>query len=151
MEIVPARPEEAEVLTGIAHAAKRHWGYPERWIEAWKDTLTIRPEFIASNLAYCAIEESQIIGFCILTNEKDGLHLDHLWVLPDTMRRGIGRALFQHAIEQARKRGYTTMVIEADPHAEGFYRWMGARRIGVTRTEVDNQPRDLPLLRYELG
>lgn len=28
-------PEEAAQLSRIALAAKRHWGYPERWIEAW--------------------------------------------------------------------------------------------------------------------
>ena len=35
-----AMPDEAEALTEIAHAAKRHWGYPENWIERWKANLT---------------------------------------------------------------------------------------------------------------
>jgi hypothetical protein len=39
MQIVRAKPEDAETLTEIAHAAKRHWDYPERWIEAWRDIL----------------------------------------------------------------------------------------------------------------
>ena len=82
MEIVRARPEDAEALTEIAHTAKRHWGYPEQWIEAWKNTLTIRAEFIASNVAYCAIDDARAVGFYLLTCESDGLHLDHLWIVP---------------------------------------------------------------------
>jgi hypothetical protein len=40
MHIVRAKPEDAANLTGIAFAAKRHWGYPENWIESWRDLLT---------------------------------------------------------------------------------------------------------------
>jgi hypothetical protein len=32
VEVVRAIPEDAESLTRVAFAAKRHWGYPERWI-----------------------------------------------------------------------------------------------------------------------
>ena len=150
MQIVRATAHDADALTEIAHAAKRHWGYPERWIQCWQDVLTMRPEFIAANVAYSAIEDDRAIGFYLLTNESDGLHLDHLWVIPREMGRGIGRALFEHAIEQARNLGGRTLKIEADPNAEGFYTRMGARRVGATVTDLDGQPRELPLLQYDL-
>jgi GNAT superfamily N-acetyltransferase len=121
MQIVRAKPEDADALTEIAYAAKRHWGYPERWIESWRDTLTLRPEFIAANVAYCAMEDDRAVGFYLLTNEHDGMHLDHLWIPPHAMGRGIGRALFEHAVEQARRLGHRLLKIEADPNAEGFY------------------------------
>ena len=150
MQIVRAKPEDAGALTEIAHAAKRHWGYPERWIESWRDILTMRPEFIAANVAYSAIEEGRALGFYVLTTEDDGMHLDHLWILPDAMGRGIGRALFGHAVEETRKLGHRTLQIEADPNAEGFYARMGARRVGEAVTEIDGQRRELPLFRYEV-
>jgi GNAT superfamily N-acetyltransferase len=151
MQIVRAKPHDADALTEIAHAAKRHWGYPERWIESWRDTLTMRPEFIAANVTYCAMEEGRHVGFYLLTNESDGLHLDHLWVVPAAMGRGIGRALFEHALEQARRLNHRTLAIESDPNAEGFYMRMGARRVGATPTNIEGQPRSLPLLQYDLG
>jgi GNAT superfamily N-acetyltransferase len=150
MQIVRAQPHDAEALTAIAHAAKRHWGYPERWIESWRDILTMRPEFIAANVSYAAIEEDRAVGFYLLTTESDGVHLDHLWVAPHAMGCGIGRALFAHALAQTRALGHRTLKIEADPNAEGFYAHMGARRVGVTLTQVDNQRRELPLLLYDL-
>ena len=150
MQIVRAKPQDAEALTEIAYAAKRHWGYPERWIESWRDSLTIRAEFIAANVAWCATEDARAVGFYLLTSESDGLHLDHLWIVPSAMGRGIGRALFEHAVEEARTLGHRILKIEADPNAEGFYKRMGERRVGVTVTDVEGQRRELPLLLYEL-
>ena len=151
MKIVRAKPQEADALTEIAHVAKRHWGYPERWIQSWRDILTMRPEFIATNVTYCAVEDSRAVGFYLLTNQSDGLHLDHLWISPHAMGRGIGRALFEHALEQTKGLGHRTLKIEADPNAEGFYARMGARRVGVTVTNIDDQRRELPLLLYDLA
>ena len=55
MQIRRATPDEADTLTSIAHAAKRHWNYPEKWIEQWRSDLTITPEFIAKNEVYVAV------------------------------------------------------------------------------------------------
>lgn len=149
MQIVRAKPQEADALTEIAHAAKRHWGYPERWIQSWRDILTMRPEFIAANATYSAMEDGRAVGFYLLTTESDGLHLDHLWIAPHAMGRDIGRALFEHAVEQAKGLGFQAIKIEADPNAEGFYRRMGARHVGINVTEIEGELRQLPLLRYD--
>ncbi|HKP02902.1 MAG TPA: GNAT family N-acetyltransferase [Chthoniobacterales bacterium] len=148
IQIVRAKPEDAEALTEIAHAAKRHWGYPESWITAWRDILTMRPEFIAKNISYCAIDGDRPVGFYVLTTEDDGLHFDHLWILPSAMKRGIGRALFEHAAAQATNLGFDSIRIEADPNAEGFYRRMGAIWTGTSVTQIEGERRELPLLEY---
>jgi len=148
--IVRARLEDAEALTQIAHAAKRYWGYPESWIESWRDMLTMRPEFITGNISYCAIEDDRPVAFYVLTTEDDGLHLDHLWVAPAAMRRGIGTTLFQHAVAEARKLGFDSIKIEADPNAEAFYNRMGALRVGTSISEVCGQRRELPLLEFRV-
>jgi GNAT superfamily N-acetyltransferase len=150
LEIRHAKPEDAEALTEIAHAAKRHWGYPEDWIESWGDVLTMRPEFIAGNVSYCAVEDNRLVGFYVLTMENDGLRLDHLWILPRAMHRGIGRALFEHAAGEAKRAGNSLLKIEADPNAEGFYKRMGAVRVGTSFSEACGQRRELPLLELRL-
>ena len=48
MEIRRAAIEDAGELTRVAHESKSHWGYPRRWIELWRDDLTITPEFITA-------------------------------------------------------------------------------------------------------
>ena len=151
VRIVRAKREDAETLTEIAHAAKRHWRYPENWIAAWRDFLTLRPEFIAANIAFIAIDDGRAVGFYVLTTQDDGVHLDHLWITPGAMRRGIGRALFEHAAAEARNLGFVSIKIEADPNAEGFYKRMGAFRIGTNVSTVEREPRALPLLEFHLA
>lgn len=148
VQIVRARPDDADTLTAIAFAAKRHWGYPLRWLEAWRDELTIRPEFIASQAqaVYAAQYRGKVAGFYALTCANRQAALEHLWVLPEAMGQGIGRALFEHAVQQARGFGAMTLEITADPNAEGFYLRMGARRVGERTYQLEGQPRRLPLL-----
>ena len=150
MEVVRAIREDAESLTRVAFAAKRHWGYPERWILRWTESLSIAPEFVRDNEVYAATDRERIVGFYALVGEAPQVDLEHLWVLPETMSTGVGRALFDHAMKTAAAAGAAAVKIEADPHAEGFYERMGAHRIGEEIYELDGQRRVLPLLIAEL-
>jgi GNAT superfamily N-acetyltransferase len=64
------------------------------------------------------------------------VELEHLWVSPEHIGTGIGRALFDHAVRRAAALGATTLSIEADPNAEGFYRRMGAWARTSTRSKA---------------
>lgn len=150
MKIVRVGPEDAAVLTGVAFAAKRHWGYPESWIHRWTDMLTVTPDYLETNPAFGASVDGTIAGFYALQFHATEAQLDHLWVLPPAMRRGLGRALFEHAEKTAREAGATTLKIEGDPHAEGFYHRMGAVVYGQRAAPMDGQERFLPLLKKVL-
>jgi N-acetylglutamate synthase-like GNAT family acetyltransferase len=146
MQIRQARPLDADTLTGIAHDAKRHWGYPDHWIEKWQADLTISPEYIDSNQVFLAEENEQVVGFYALTVADNKAELDHMWVSPGRMGTGVGKALFVHAMEQAAGQNLSKVEIVADPNAEGFYQKMGAYRSGESISETDPQPRVLPRL-----
>jgi GNAT superfamily N-acetyltransferase len=151
-----ASPDEAEVLTEIAHAAKRHWGYPENWIEHWKADLTITPDFIRHNEMYVAIAGEEIVGCCAIAfsnspAEDSPAELEHMWIKPEHMGTGVGRALFMRVRERAADLQVPLLEISADPNAEGFYHRMGARRIGEIQSEVEGQPRVLPRLSVDLN
>jgi hypothetical protein len=63
---------------------------------------------------------------------------------------GLGRVLWEHAMRAGRQAGFASLRIDADPHAEGFYRAMGAELIGATAS-ASVPGRMLPLLRVELS
>jgi GNAT superfamily N-acetyltransferase len=151
MKIVRARAEDATTMTAIAFGAKRHWPYPERWIEAWRDTLTVGADFINANETYAAVVDGRMVGFYALCRAGGILRLEHLWVLPDSMNQGVGRALFAHAVERGTALGHQAMEIESDPNAEGFYLRFGARRIGTRIAELEEQRRELPVLLCEFN
>jgi GNAT superfamily N-acetyltransferase len=144
-----ARRADAETLSDIAHAAKRYWGYSPRLIATWEADLTVTPAFIAANPVYCAAERQRILGFYALSCEGNAVELEHMWVEPSHIGKGVGAMLFAHAIATTRSLGGAVLEIASDPHAEGFYRRMGARRLG----QVASTPRGrmLPLLVVDLS
>ncbi len=145
-----AQPEEAAALSAIARAAKAHWGYPESWLQAWTPQLTITPELVRANSTVVAELDGQVAGFAMLRLEPNGAILEHLWVRPALMRRGVGRALVARAEILARAAGAARLRIVGDPHAEGFYQRMGAAVCGREPAPMDGQPRFLPLLEKRL-
>ena len=135
----------------IAFAAKGHWGYPERWMELWRPGLEVSPGFVRDNEVYVAVSGEEAVGFYALVGRERGLDLEHLWVLPARIGTGLGRRLFGHAMARAKELGAETVTIESDPHAEGFYRRMGARRAGENVYELEGRERVLPIMVVELA
>ena len=115
-------------------------------MEHWKIELTISPEYIEANQVFVAEDDERILGFYSMTIRQHKAELDHMWVTPEHIGTGVGKQLFIHAMQDAAERNISEVEILSDPNAEGFYRKMGAYRIGETHSEIDGQPRSLPLL-----
>jgi GNAT superfamily N-acetyltransferase len=145
-----AAPSEADALSEIALAAKAHWGYPERWLEIWRPELTFTPQYFEENESWAAEQDGIPVAFYTLLEKDGSAWLENLWVSPEWIGKGVGRSLFLHAAEQARRRGYRTLRLEADPHAAGFYENMGMYKVGERHSEVEGQPRSLPLMEIHL-
>jgi N-acetylglutamate synthase-like GNAT family acetyltransferase len=139
-----ARREDCFHLTRIAHDAKRSWGYPEKLIRLWSADLTVTPEFVARHPVYCAVRDSNVVGFYALSGDGATRELEQMWVVPQHMGSGVGRLLFRHLCRHLSAAGVKRLRIASDPNAEGFYRRMGATRIG----EEPSRPagRSLPVL-----
>ncbi len=147
--IRPALGQDAGRLTQIAHDAKRHWGYPETGLQHWQADLTISADFITNNQVYVAEREGEIVGFYALIARDQRAELEHMWVAPEHIGKGVGKELFIHAMQTAAGDNFSTVEISSDPNAEGFYQRMGARRIGEVSSEIDGQTRVLPRLSVE--
>jgi ribosomal protein S18 acetylase RimI-like enzyme len=143
-------PEEAATLSQIALAAKRYWGYPDRWMEIWKPQLTFAPEYFAENESWAAERNHTPVAFYTLQQREGSAWIENLWVSPEYMGKGIGKQLFYHALDLSRQRGYKRLKLEADPNALGFYEKMGMNKIGERVSEVEGQPRVLPIMEIEL-
>jgi ribosomal protein S18 acetylase RimI-like enzyme len=150
LQIRRALPEEAGVLSQIAFSAKAHWGYPRRWMETWKPQLTFSPEYFEENEGWVAVTNGTPIAFYTLLEKAGNAWIEDLWVSPDFIGQGVGKSLFLHAAELSRQRGYRTLQLEADPNAAGFYEKMGMYKIGERHSEVENEPRILPIMEMKL-
>lgn len=149
IEIRRAKAFEATELTAIAFAAKRHWEYPEEWIQLWADELSVDGGYIEENRVFLASDGTRTLGWCALSEEREGYWLDYCWVLPEAARRGIGRALVLHAFRRAADLRSLFLKVVADPNAEGFYCKMGFRRIGYHPSVPSG--RTLPVLQADIA
>ena len=152
MRIRDAQECDAAALTGLMRAAKASWGYPDEWMQAWEASLKIEPEDLTTMRVCVAEDEDGILGFYGLVGSGQRVQLEHLWVRPSQMGKGVGRSLIGHALSEAVRLGGESVVIESDPHAEPFYLRMGAVRVAEVAAPVPGDPnRTLPILEIHVG
>ncbi|HBI28226.1 MAG TPA: GNAT family N-acetyltransferase [Deltaproteobacteria bacterium] len=144
-----ARATEAQILTELAHAAKRHWGYPETWMQLWRAELTFTKGYLRNHEVFVGETCGQVVGVVTLAGAPERIMIDHFWVHPGWIGHGLGRALFDHACTAAARLGSRTLRVIADPHAEAFYQHMGLARTGVLPSLIPG--RELPVLEMDLS
>ena len=146
-------------LTSLSFASKRHWNYPEEYYALWKDELTITPAYITDNTVHVFEQDGDIRAYYSLKYLSEplqfsgavlepGLWLDHMFVDPLHMGRGIGRMLFTHCLAKSREKGAAVLWILADPNSSGFYESMGCSHVADFPSSIGG--RTTPLLRFSL-
>ena len=146
-----ARPEEAETLSRLALASKARWPYPAEQLAEWRDQLAVSPAEIDANLTCVAECDGEVVGFYLLCAAQGPWSLEHFWVAPAHMGKGVGRCMLASAARLAAQAGARSLIIAADPFAEGFYLTCGAVRMGALPAPIASQPaRQLPQLRLDL-
>ncbi|MFJ9313281.1 GNAT family N-acetyltransferase [Pimelobacter simplex] len=130
-----AVPGEADLLSALALRSKGHWGYDADFLAACRDELTLRDDELAARRTVVAEVDGRVAGFGTLEGDAPVGELGMLFVDPDAIGRGVGRALLGHLVEAARALGFTTLTIDADPNAEAFYVAAGAVRVRAVPSE----------------
>ena len=153
IELRAARPEEARLLSELAQRSKASWGYDDAFLDAVREQLTFTAEDFDTGHIFVLVVDGVVTGLYRLGGEPPQGLLTDLWLEPEFQGRGFGRRLWEHALASAAALAYRSLVLEADPNAEGFYAAMGAARIGerVSAAAQEIEPgRTLPLMRIEV-
>lgn len=136
---------ESDSISALMKKSKAYWGYHPKHIEEWCDELTMTVDYIKRNQVCVAIDESTLCGVCSFRiSSKDTVTLDSLFIAPDNIGLGVGSALLGYCIDSTIKFGATSIVLDADPNAEGFYRHHGFRTIGKKASSIED--RFLPIM-----
>ncbi|MGE0313367.1 MAG: GNAT family N-acetyltransferase [Lautropia sp.] len=135
-----AVPQERERLATIAYAAKARWGYARETLDAWLPELSPSARSLVRQPSFVAEVASDVAGWCQIDLESHPIELAHFWVHPDFQRRGVGRALLEAVLAHLRPLDVTSLAIDADPNAEGFYLAAGAIRQGSRRAPIPGDP-----------
>ena len=139
------------MLSEIAFRSKAHWGYSAEFMDACRTELSVTPQELERNPAFVLVQKSTPIGFYTLERLSSAkIELSHLFIDSDELGRGYESLLLEHALKEARDRGYDVLAIQSDPNAEEFYAACGARRVGLQKS-ASVPGRMLPLLALDLG
>ena len=125
-----ANPEDQRGLTRLCVRATAQAGYDEAFIDRVMPALTVTMPLITGGYVRVAEDEAgKTVGVVTVTPTAVlGIaQLYGIFVDPRFWKRGIGRVLFEAAVTRA-KTG--ALMIHAEPSAEGFYKRMGAIKIG---------------------
>jgi putative acetyltransferase len=110
-----------------------------------EDIHLLKPMLLNTVLAevnLVGILADQLVGFYGNVEQK----LEMLFIHPDYLRNGYGKALLQHAIDHHKIRSVD--VNEQNSEAIQFYKQMGFKQIG--RSERDAMGKPYPLLHLEM-
>lgn len=137
---------DIEALNLVCLASKRYWNYPEAWISMWKDDLTLTEQDLMEASVLVLEVEGHVKGFCSIKSHEDAYEVLHLWLLPAFIGKGLGKDLLENALDRVFDADLPILV-EADPHAEAFYKKQGFRTYG--KKESFPKGRFLPLMKKE--
>ena len=152
LEIRDAVPNEAENLSDIAMRSKAYWGYSDTFLEKCRDELSVQPFDIEdSNYQYSVgLLKNEIIGFYAIKRlSQSKFELDAMFVEPEHIGTGVGRALMDHAKKRVLASGGQVLTIQSDPNAEKFSRSAGGVLTG-TRESGSIRGRYLPVIEIKL-
>lgn len=153
MVIRPATPAEAGSISALAMRSKAHWGYSREFMEACRAELTWSPGALEDpGVSFFVVEEgSELAGFYAIEHVSGfEFELTALFVEPNRIGTGVGRALIEHAKSEVRERSGSVLLIQSDPHAEHFYRTAGGELVGQRPSE-SVPGRSLPFFKVTLA
>ena len=142
---------------GIQEADAQHY---QELIEIWQASVQATHDFLADGeiaklrplilehyfdavkLHYFAIDDGKIVGFIGVADAN----IEMLFVAPEFIGQGIGRALCEFAL--TRLGAKRVDVNEQNPNAIRFYKNMGFEEVG--RSDLDGQGNPYPLIHMAL-
>jgi ribosomal-protein-alanine N-acetyltransferase len=144
------RPMQAADLPAVMRLERQGQSTP--W-PAWCFRRLLRKK--ASSWVY--EQAGGIIGFGIVFCARDWAHIMNLNIAPGYRRRGLGRRMLCHLLQQARRRGAVWAWLEVRPDnrvAIALYKNLGFRLKGRRRNYYRQSPkgrRDALVMRCNLG
>jgi GNAT superfamily N-acetyltransferase len=115
MRIRDAAPEERAALETLQRRSSDVWDEYREQLAAHPDAIELPDAYIGNGWVRVAVDEADApIAFSVVIPAPDGTHeLDGLFVAPERMHGGIGRALVDDAAARARAGGANTLQVIA--------------------------------------
>ncbi len=134
MQLRLARIEELAELEDLRRRASLALDEYREALLAHPDAIALPAEQIERGEVVVAEIDGRIAGFAVVLDQDGRAELDGLFVEPQLWRQGIGSALIEEAVHDARSRGLSLMTVVANPGAKEFYERSGFTVEGSAET-----------------
>lgn len=101
---------------------------------AHPEVLEFQDQAVTEGRTRAAVAGGGIVGFASWLDAREAVEVEDMFVDPDWMRHGIGRALMTDLIAMARSRGIRRAEVTANQHALAFYETVGFAVTGEEQT-----------------
>ncbi len=133
-------PSQHAAINALILRSKAHWGYDAAMMAIMERVLRLDRDAAGAGRAVTAWTGDNPVGVVQISEpyEDDrgrAIGLELLFIAPEAIGTGLGRRLYDWALDQARTADAARMDILSDPFARPFYAAMGA-------TYVEDRPSD---------
>ncbi len=120
-----AVPGDMTVLRGVFRRSSLSNDGDRPNLLAHPEVLELPDRAVREGRTRAAVAGGAIVGFASWLGAGDAIEIEDLFVEPECMRQGIGRALVLDLIAIARSRGIGRVEVTANQHALAFYEQAG--------------------------
>ncbi|MBV9335390.1 MAG: GNAT family N-acetyltransferase [Solirubrobacterales bacterium] len=135
VRIRQARATEAPALEALQRRSSDVWEAYREQLAAHPDAIELPQPFVDNGWVRVAVDaDEKPIGFsAVIPTDGPAHDLDGLFVEPEHMGRGVGRALVEDAAARAADGGAKCLEVITGP-AQGFYERVGFDLVGPAET-----------------
>ncbi|CAM5557365.1 GNAT family N-acetyltransferase [Streptomyces abikoensis] len=138
---------DAARLTELVRGSGAYRGGYAAMVEGYEVT----PEYVETHDVFVRQgEDGALLGFYALLLGPPA-ELDLMFVADEAQGLGVGRRLAAHMKERARAAGLDAVRVVSHPPSEGFYRSVGAVRVGTVPAMLPKITWERPELVFALG
>ena len=95
------------------------------------------------------VDRNKILGFCVLSEADGVLEIEHLWIRPEHIGKGLGKLLLRKVLDEVITQSHVTLSVVADPNATGFYEKFGLKTVEYIPSQPEG--RKLPVMQLPLN
>ena len=148
-------PDQFDAVNAMILRSKAFWGYDADMMAKMETVLRLDPQAAAEGRAIAAFQMDAPIGLAQIStpypaDSGRSVMLDLLFIAPEAIGSGLGKQLYDWALDQARMADAVSLHILSDPNARGFYTAMGASFIEDRPSKL-TPGRMLPWLEHRLA
>lgn len=155
VDITIGRMSEHDLLEVVEIEEKSglsRWGWAAYYAELQGSNRDLM--FVARPSSLSALESSTIVGYIVARETAGELHINNVAVRAEYRRRGIGAALLNQILDEARTRNAKAAFLEvrsANQAAQALYEKSGFSAIARRANYYSDPPEDAVVMTLELG